>query len=232
MALSTHGDHFEKYTREIFEKMIKEGDTVVDIGAHIGIFTLIAARKVGPEGHVFAFEPASINFNLLVQNVNENGYDKRVTVVKKAITNYSGKQTLYLESADSTMGYRLLKDELPKGETVKMRYEIVETTSLDEFFENYPSPINLIKMDIEGFEPQAIYGMKKILERNPKIIIFSEFHPRKLILASNNPYNYLENLSKLGFTLYEINEDRKTIILIKKQSFWLGEDIKKIYSGK
>ena len=67
----------------LVKRIVRNGDIVVDIGAHIGYYTLIFARLVGPKGKVFAFEPEPNNFNLLIKNIKINGY-KNIIPVQKA----------------------------------------------------------------------------------------------------------------------------------------------------
>lgn len=73
LLLSVRGD-FEDFEIELFERCIRSGDTVIDVGAHIGLYSLVAARAAGPGGHVYAFEPLESNRLLLSRNIEANGY--------------------------------------------------------------------------------------------------------------------------------------------------------------
>ena len=90
---------WEKLTTEKFKEVVREGDVVVDLGANMGYFTLLAARLVGKEGKVYAFEPEPINYSLLVKNVELNGYDNVVTV-PKAVSHQSGIVRLFRSDED------------------------------------------------------------------------------------------------------------------------------------
>lgn len=74
--------HHEEFETEIFKKEIKKGDTVLDLGAHIGYYTLLAAKLVGEKGKVFAFEPEPTNFALLKKNIKINNYQNVIPVQK------------------------------------------------------------------------------------------------------------------------------------------------------
>ena len=89
MRLSTRG-YYEPFITAFVKDMIKEGDIVIDIGAHIGYYTLLFSKLVGKTGKVFAFEAHPDNFTLLKQNVETNGYTN-VVVENKAVSNYNGK---------------------------------------------------------------------------------------------------------------------------------------------
>lgn len=74
--------HHEEFETEIFKKEIKKGDTVLDLGAHIGYYTLLAAKLVGEKGKVFAFEPEPTNFALLKKNIKINNHQNVIPVQK------------------------------------------------------------------------------------------------------------------------------------------------------
>jgi len=76
------GGHYEKYETNLFKRVVSEGMTVVDLGANIGYYTLLAAKLVGRKGKVFAFEPGPDNFSLLLKNIEANGYDNVIPVQK------------------------------------------------------------------------------------------------------------------------------------------------------
>ena len=100
-------DALELATREVYERTatgivqreINEGDVVLDIGANIGYYTLLAARLVGPTGQVIAFEPDQTNFALLRKNVEANGY-RNVVLVNKAVSDHNGTAELFLNDAN------------------------------------------------------------------------------------------------------------------------------------
>lgn len=91
---------FEPEVTEVFLSHVMPGDVVLDIGAHIGYYTVLAARSVGNEGRVIAFEPDPQNYSLLVKNVAKNGY-RNVTAVQKAVSWNSGYAQLYQTAGSS-----------------------------------------------------------------------------------------------------------------------------------
>ena len=140
LGLSIWGIH-EPLVTKIFEKEIRNGYVVLDIGAHIGYFTLISAKLVGKNGKVFAFEPDPANFALLKKNIASNCY-KNVIISQKAITSKNGKLKLHL-SKDST-GHQI--------DYSHSSYQTIEIESirLDDYFRNYDENIDFIKIDAEG----------------------------------------------------------------------------------
>lgn len=90
----------EEATTNLFKKIVKEGDVVIDLGANIGYFALLAAKLVGPTGKVFAFEPEPQNFSYLKKNVELNNYTN-VMIEQKAVSNYNRRTKLFICPYDS-----------------------------------------------------------------------------------------------------------------------------------
>ena len=89
------GRGYEVQNIELFKRMVKPNMVVVDVGAHIGYYTLIASRIVGQGGKVFAFEPEPSNYNNLIQNVEMNKC-KNVLTIEKAVSDNEDKAFLYV----------------------------------------------------------------------------------------------------------------------------------------
>jgi len=196
---------WEPFETELVKKEIKKGDVVLDLGANIGYYTLIFAKLVGEGGKVFAFEPEPDNFALLKKNVEINGY-QNVILVRKAVSNKTGKFKLYL--SDDNKGGHSMYPLSPQDGSQSIEIEAIR---LDDYFENYDGKIDFIKMDIEGAEEKAIQGMSSLLKKNKNVKIVSEFNPPTLKQGGIEPEEYLELLTGFGFKLYEVSEQEKKI---------------------
>ncbi|RLE44550.1 hypothetical protein DRJ19_00030 [Candidatus Woesearchaeota archaeon] len=154
------------YEREVCKALlsrVKRGWTVADVGAHIGYFTLLLAKLVGPSGRVFAFEPCPANFQVLSANVALNGY-RWVTLEQKAVTNCDGRIILNAPRQRYPSQVSIVQQG---GETIE-----VEATSLDAYWEAMGNPpLHLVKMDIEGAEDAALEGMKWLLHQQRPIVV-------------------------------------------------------------
>lgn len=163
---------YETEIQEIFKEFLRPGMTMIDVGANIGCHTLLAARMVGPQGHVYAFEPVPSLAALLRKNVEVNGYSDRVTIIPKAVTDKSQQVRIFLdmESPASSNMFEI---------SHKDAFEDAESVSLDEFFSKkaWP-PIHFVKMDIEGAEKLALDGMRELSRRNPELILVVEVNPK------------------------------------------------------
>lgn len=196
---------WEPFETELFKSRLRRGMKVVDIGAFWGYYTLIAAKAVGEEGKVFAFEPEPHNYNLLVKNVEINGY-RNVLPIQKAVSNKEGITKLFLMQ-DNPGGHTIY----PYNSSLQRNFIEVETVSLDEFFRGKTDKIDIIKMDAEGAEFAIFQGMHEMLERSNNLEIFMEFWPEGLRRFGHSPEEFLEELLKYGFNLFYINEQEKKI---------------------
>jgi FkbM family methyltransferase len=200
---------YEPATTAVFMEVVTGGDVVVDVGAHWGYFTLLAASLCGTHGRVFAFEPHPRNLALLEKNVEANGLTN-VVVVPKAISNRAGTAKLF--QSRSTTGHSidsvvlLQLEGTPGGGSAKESIA-VDTVALDDFFAQGSVGPRLIKMDIEGAEPLALAGMQCLIERNPSLVLITEFNP--FYLDAKAATDFLDQLAACGLGVAIIDEDRR-----------------------
>ncbi len=186
--------NYEWQVRRVFEDIVKPGDVIVDAGAHIGWHTLLLSRLVGEEGKVFAFEPDPENFAVLEKNAEVNEIDN-ITLENKAISNANGSVLLHL-SEENTGDHRIYSSESHR-ESI-----IVETVRLDDYFG--PKEIDLVKMDIQGAEVEALFGMKSLFEYETlKLVI--EFWPYGIRRSGFVPDEFIDLLRDYKFRLFDIS---------------------------
>jgi len=196
------GGGYEKYETILFQELVTEGMNVIDIGANIGYYTLLAAKLVGERGKVFAFEPEPQNYALLLRNIEVNGY-KNITAVRKAAFSNTGKANLHLGEYSGA-------HSLYNPYTNSPGAVVVDTVSLDEFFEGKEYPIDIIKIDVEGAEMTVLLGMTDILEKNNSLKIFTEFYPAGLQSSGFSAQEYWDKLVESGFKfIYLIDEEKQ-----------------------
>ncbi len=223
LGLSVYGK-YEPLEIETIKKEISKGSIFVDIGANIGYHTLQIARHVGKSGHVYAFEPDRELFGILEKNIEENNITN-VTLIRKAVSNRVGDAKLYLSETNKA-DYKIYETE-EKRKSIK-----IETTTLDDYFENYKGSIDLIKMDIQGSEYLAFEGMVNTLRRFPNAKIVMEYWPLAIKSCGNDPVKFLDDLISLGFSFYDLNEVGKEVKSINKADILKKYDTKEgIYTN-
>jgi len=187
---------YGKLETKLVENLVKKRMTVLDIGANIGYYTLIAAKKVGRGGKVFAFEPEPSNYDLLCKNIKINKLHN-VVPIPKAVSDSANITKLYLSPVNRA------EHSFCKYRGTSATFVNVETIVLDDFLKD---KIDFIKMDIEGAEMEALKGMQNIIRNNKKLILITEFWPAGIEMRGFMPRRFLKTLLKLGFKLYDINE--------------------------
>lgn len=202
--ISVFGE-YELFETEVVKKQIKKGMTVLNIGAYIGYYTLLASRLVGEKGKVFAFEPDPANFKLLKKNIKLNN-SKNIKLIQKAASDKKGKQKLFLSTFSSNMHSLIYNEFSQPGGKID-----VEVTTIDDYFKDYKGKIDFIIMDIEGAEPKALEGMSKTLNKNKKIKIIMELIPYLIEETGTNFKKFINSLQKSGFKVYKINEQIKKL---------------------
>jgi len=177
---------------------VRPGQTVLDVGANLGYYTLLFARAVGVSGRVFAFEPVEDNVKLLEQNIELNGY-RNVTVIRKAVIDTTGLGQMFLST--SCCGNHTLFAPEENSSSVR-----VETISLDEYFHEYRGRIDFVKIDAEGAEGRIVRGMHFLLNENRHMKIVIEYWPFGLKKSGIPPREFLGFLARHEFELYRIDE--------------------------
>jgi FkbM family methyltransferase len=177
----------EPFELELFTRELEPGMVVLDVGANIGCYSLLAARRVGPSGRVYAFEPDPRTRPSLEYNVRANGLTN-VTIVPKAASDAAGRRTLYLSRSASHSGLAHSMDERSIVGT-----RTVDTVRIDDVVAG--QPVDVVKMDIEGHEPAALRGMEDTLARSPEVRLFLEFNPVALQAAGSDQDSFSARLS-------------------------------------
>lgn len=180
---------------KVIKKLVKKGDTVLDLGANIGYWTCLFADLVGETGRVFAFEPSPDNFQMLKKNIEMNGY-KNVTLEQKAVANDNYKTLLYLSK--STMDGRIYKPPLEDRQSVE-----VEVVRLDDYFKNMDVKFDFIKSNVQGADFAALKGMSNVLKKSENVKIEVEFSPIMEKEFNASTEEFIDTFGKMGFRFFE-----------------------------
>lgn len=185
--------------RSFFERHVRPGMTVVDVGANQGLYTLLFASLTGATGRVYAFEPDDLLYAALLENVTTCNRPVNVALRHAALGAAAGTLTLHrslLNSGDNRLADRAV-DAGPR-EAVTVRVERLDEALAGE-------RIDFVKVDVQGWEAAVLAGMGDLLDepRNSRIAIYFEFWPSGLREAGSDPASALKFLADRGFTIYQ-----------------------------
>jgi FkbM family methyltransferase len=181
--------------------LLRPGDVAIDVGAHIGFFTMQMAAAVGPSGRVYGFEPFEANADLLERSIVENQFDDRVVLRRAAAGATSGTATLTfpVETLNSGGAYLLREGTAPLAGNLKREVAVIALDQID-----IRRPVRFIKMDVEGAEPQVIRGAERILREDHPTIL-SELHAVQLERASGvTAAEFLAQVAALGYRTHRL----------------------------
>lgn len=146
---------YEPESFRFFRENVKEGDTVMDIGGHIGLFAVVNAKLVGPTGKVFSFEPTPFTRGVLQEVVDLNGCSEIVEVCGEAVSSKRG-ETVFFDTGDTISNANSLV------KTARSKTEIpITLISVDEFVKERDLKIDCLKIDVEGAEMDVLTGARE-----------------------------------------------------------------------
>ena len=162
-ALIYYQGFSEPETADFILRFIKPGMVFLDIGAHVGEYTLLGAQAVGPEGEVHAFEPNPDIFWLLSDNVHRNNLSN-VVLNKCAVCNLDGEREFEVYTESSVSSLRSLRKE-PRHLRKQAISKVISVPSvrLDTYWAGYEKKIHLVKVDVEGAELLVFLGAERLL---------------------------------------------------------------------
>jgi len=200
-------DRYEQATTDLFRQLLQPGMLVVDIGAHVGYFSLLAAELVGSGGTVYAFEPEPNNHALLKKNIELNSYSN-IHAIRKAVSNKCGSTQLFLSALDS--GSHSIYAAAARGVTGN---SLVSTTTLDAFLkgQGWPS-VDLVKIDVEGAELTVLEGMESLSQQSGDFNLIVEYCPFLLQSVGAKPSDLLDKLASMDFQVQFV-DDKQGLLL-------------------
>jgi FkbM family methyltransferase len=198
--IAMHGVWETEYV-ELFRRLIRPGDLVLDLGANHGVYTLVAAEAAGPTGQVHAFEPNPRLAELLGRSLLVNGFGAMARVHPHAVGEAEGTARLIFDWAWSGGGHLtpyagpdpLGRNDIP-----------CRVAALDEVFPDPATRLGVVKMDVEGTEGRALRGMRGLLARSPEARLMLEFAPAMMTAQGVGPAVVVEELAGLGFRFWSI----------------------------
>ncbi|UAL11774.1 FkbM family methyltransferase [Caulobacter segnis] len=187
----------EPGTGDVLRRLVQPGMVVADVGANIGLLTLLMAWATGPSGKVIAFEPEAVPRSNLEKMKHLNGL-AWVEVRDQAVGEKPGRLTFHVSDI---IGHSSLY-ALP--ETEEARTVEVEVVRLDDVAP--AKRMDVVKIDVEGAELDVLAGMKGLIAKNPDLAIVAEFGPEHLKRVGQTPAQWFKAFTDAGFKAYIIDE--------------------------
>ncbi len=184
---------------------IDKEKTAVDVGANIGYYTLLLAKRAKK---VYAFEPDKNCFEILCKNVEANGF-KNVILINKAVGEKSKK-----------IGLKQNKENF--GDSRVAEGKTTECVKLDDIIRE---KVDLIKIDVQGYEPQVIEGTKKIITKN-RPVLFLEYTPgeykdNKMIRFLDKNYKNVWSINDFAEVPWPIHKGIKVLGKVGYADLWM-----------
>jgi FkbM family methyltransferase len=187
----------------VLKHLVKPGDLVIDLGAHIGACTKFLSDLVGDEGRVYSVEPFPLNFDILRLNVRKLKISN-VELINCAISETSGRLTMevptFAEFGESFYDARII----PAGAKSSLRQAEVDVQTVDALFSDLPRQVAFVKCDVEGQELQTLRGATNLIEKDKPawLLEISLMKPQthdqvRLLMARQGYQEFCFNAGKL-----------------------------------
>ena len=187
------GRLWEPRVTRFFWATLRPGQTFVDVGAHVGYFSVLASKQVGATGTVIAVEPEARNLDLLHRNLARNGCANAL-VVPFAAHSANGMASLVLDE-ENRGAHRLV----PLGRATTS----VPCVRLDDLL---PEHVDMIKIDAQGYDHEVIAGLDSTLAANPHVTVIAELSLGELKRRDLRPELVLAGYEEQGFTISVFDE--------------------------
>jgi FkbM family methyltransferase len=232
---------FERTEIALFIAYLKPGMNVVDIGANIGLYSIVADKIIGPTGRVWAFEPSSETHKRLLTNLSLNKTSS-VEPTKIALSDVVDGVLEFRRDPGYRDGDRYLATRIEENPRVAVKpddagdMEMVKVTTLDYYMyagKSESPRVDFMKMDIEGGEYSVFRGARKILTDNSDIMLLFECTPPGCKVYGHKQEDVFQFLRELGFGIYCWDSKRRlwrsgTENLVTAGNIWACRDMEQL----
>lgn len=202
---------FEKEEIQFLLETLKEGDTFLDVGSNVGLFSLYASKKVGQNGQVICFEPTPITYSRLTENIQLNHFTN-IEARNIGLSNEEGELKFYY----SDKGFDAWNSFAPDSRL--KNHIVIKSSTLDLQLENVDkNRIKLVKIDVEGWEKFVIQGGKQFFEKYAPIVMV-EFTEENTVNAGYSIHDIFTEMENNGYQWYEFSNG-KLVKETRKQNY-------------
>ncbi len=196
IGLSVARGDYEVNEVAYVRSVVQPGQAVLDIGANIGYISMVLGNLVGPMGRVHAFEPVDGNATLLARSITENQLEDVVELTRAAVGEQSGISNMVVATNSMNSGGSFLDaggGEMPGGH----HRESIPVVALDD--QQLRRPISFVKIDVEGAEPLALRGARRLLTEDRPIILCEINAPQLRLVSGCTPTEFISEVEAIGY---------------------------------
>lgn len=210
---------YERHTESALRTLVKPGMRILEIGANIGLFTVLMAHRTGTRGFVRAFECDPMLAQIARDNLEINGLSEIGRIDERAVTNATA--TLRFFTARRHRGGGTLVEGLEQlPGLAEERGELeVQSTTVDAIVAEEAGAFDFVKIDAEGAETAIFRGGRSVFaDRGRPLIVMTEFSPAFIAKSGDDPARHLAELESFGFSLRLIDERRRKLVPIDRDA--------------
>jgi FkbM family methyltransferase len=201
---------WEPFETEVFRRLCSPGDFVLDIGANIGWYSVVASKLIGERGRLMCFEPDPLNHALLGRNLARNPAGPRAELRCEAVGETNGTARLHL--SDTNLGDHRVFDDGTSRSSID-----VPIGSLDTILAGEQRLPDIVKSDTQGSEARVLAGARRLLDAGWRPVMLLEFWPFGLLHSGDDPSAVPDRLEQSGYLMYEVSEANPRLVLLTRR---------------
>lgn len=204
---------YEEHTDAALKSLIKPGMRILEIGANVGLFTLLMCHRTGSSGSVLAYECDPVLAQLVRDNIEVNGFSRIGTVVEEAVSD--SIETLTFHATTRHRGGGTLVEglqQIPELTQAERQSITVQATTIDAIMREHPQGFDFVKIDVEGAESAVVRaGHSLFADRTRPLTLMMEFAPPFIRRAGSEPQAMLDQFAAWGFAFNRIDDRKRKI---------------------
>ena len=192
---------------QTIKKYVKKGSIAIDIGANIGLMSLVMSKSTGSNGKVLSFEPGPVSFGLLRRNVYSNKLHSNIVISDIAISDFNGTAPLFinLNGESDNQIHKNLDIYNFRAEAERPKF-FVKTITIDSYLKRKKinfSDISFVKIDTQGHDLAVLIGGSSLFKNSKKIAVLCEFCPYLKAWEKQSIDEFYDILISFGFDVYD-----------------------------